>query len=100
MNLFPSVMRTIIPIIVGWLLTATDALGVPLDSTSAATAVTAAVTAVYYLAFRLIEEGANRFNMPTVRAFAGILLGWARPPQYPANAKKADAATTAVREEG
>lgn len=82
MNLFASVLRTVVPLLVGWVLTVTGALGIDADSTAVAGGVTAAVTAVYYLVFRLIEEAAGRVGNETVRKIAGVLLGYARPPEY------------------
>lgn len=81
-SLFPSVMRTLVPLLVGWVLTVTGALGVHADSTAVAGGVTTLVTGVYYLVFRLLEQAATRLSWEPVRMLAGMLLGWARPPQY------------------
>lgn len=83
MNLFASLLRTVVPLLAGWVLTVTGALGLDVDSATVAGGVTAAVTAVYYLLFRLVEEAAGRLGWQPVRLLAGVLLGWARPPQYP-----------------
>jgi hypothetical protein len=82
-SLFPSLMRTATPIVAGALLTLATRAGVGLDSGTATTIVTAAITAAYYLAFRLLEEAAGRLGAGRLRTVAGVLLGWARPPSYP-----------------
>ncbi|WP_177204394.1 hypothetical protein [Streptomyces sp. CC53] len=82
MNLFASVLRTLVPLLVGWVLTVTGALGIEVDSVAVAGGVTAAVTAVYYLLLRLAEEAAERLEWEPLRLVAGVLLGWARPPSY------------------
>jgi hypothetical protein len=91
--LFPSAMRTLVPIVAGALLTLALRTGVDLDSGTATTVVTAALTAVYYLLFRGFEHLADRLGAGRLRTAAGVLLGWARPPQYPA--PSAHAAPTA-----
>ena len=83
MNLLASLLRTVVPLLAGWLLTAADVFGIQADSTAVAGGVTVAVSAVYYMVLRLIEEGAARADWPPLRVAAGVLLGWAAPPQYP-----------------
>lgn len=82
MNLLASILRTVVPLVAGWVLTVTGALGIEADSVAVAGGVTAAVTAVYYLLLRLAEEAAARLEWEPLRLVAGVLLGWARPPQY------------------
>ncbi|MFD9107130.1 hypothetical protein [Streptomyces bottropensis] len=81
-NLFLSVMRTLVPYGVGLVLTATGWLGIPVDSEAAAGAVSLGLAAAYYLVFRLLEELAERMAWEPLQTLAGVLLGWARPPQY------------------
>ncbi|MBP5890655.1 hypothetical protein [Streptomyces scabiei] len=81
-NLFVSVMRTLVPYGVGLVLTATGWLGIPVDSEAAAGAVSLGLAAAYYMVFRLLEEVAERMAWAPLQTLAGILLGWARPPQY------------------
>lgn len=81
-NLFVSFMRTLVPYGVALVLTATGWLGIPVDSEAAAGAVSLALGAAYYAAFRLLEELAERMSWGPLRTLAGIALGWARPPQY------------------
>jgi hypothetical protein len=57
-------------------------LGLPLDEATATPYVAAALTAAYYLVFRGLEELAERMAWQPLQTLAGILLGWARPPQY------------------
>lgn len=81
-SLFPSVLRTVVPLLVGWVLTVTGALGVEADSTAIAGGVVVLVTGVYYLLFRVVEQVAARLEWEPLRVAAGLLLGWARPPAY------------------
>jgi hypothetical protein len=94
-NLFPSFMRTLVPIAAGALLTLAAKTGIDLDSGTSTTVATAILTAAYYLAFRLLEETGNRIGNTPLRKLAGILLGWARPPQYPPLTTPAKAAAEA-----
>lgn len=84
MNLLASITRTLVPLLVGWIVTVTGALGIEADEVAVAGGVTVAVSAVYYLLLRLAEEAAARLEWEPARIVAGILLGWARPPQYKA----------------
>lgn len=84
MNVFASVLRTLVPLLVGLVVTVSGVLGLPVDTGRVAVVVAAVVTAVYYLALRLAEAGAARIGWEPGRIIAGILLGWARPPQYQA----------------
>jgi hypothetical protein len=82
MNLFTSYMRTLTPYGVALVLTATGWLGIPVDSTAAAGAVSLGLGAAYYAAFRGIEALAERMAWRPLQLAAGFLLGWARPPAY------------------
>lgn len=84
--LFPSVLRTAVPLLAGWILTNTGALGIQPDSATVAGGVTVGVTLAYYVVFRLAELGAARIGWQPLRLAAGLLLGWARPPKYPSTA--------------
>lgn len=81
-NLFVSYMRTLVPYGVALVLTGTGWLGIPVDSTAAAGAVSLGLGAAYYAAFRGIEELAERMAWQPLQTMAGVFLGWARPPQY------------------
>jgi hypothetical protein len=81
-NLFVSVMRTLVPLVAGLALTWAARLGLDLDEAAATPYVTAALTAAYYVLFRGLEELAERMSWQPLQTLAGILLGWARPPQY------------------
>lgn len=78
--LLPSLIRTLVPLIVGWALSLPitpallDLLQVTTaDATQALTAgVTAVVAGLYYLAVRMFEV--------YVRPKFGVLLGWASQP--------------------
>lgn len=83
MSLFPSFIRTVVPLAAGLLLTLAARANFDMDDGTATAAVTAALTAGYYAVFRLLEEGAGRLDVPWLRRLAGLALGWARPPQYP-----------------
>lgn len=82
MNLLASLLRTVVPLAAGWVLTVTGALGIDVDTAETAGLVTAAVTAGYYLLLRLAEQAAAKLRWEPLRLVAGVLLGWARPPQY------------------
>ncbi|MBD0707402.1 MULTISPECIES: hypothetical protein [unclassified Streptomyces] len=86
MSLYPSVLRTAVPLLAGWILTVTGALGIETDSTAVTGGITAAITLAYYVLLRLAEHGAAHIGWEPGRLLAGLLLGWARPPQYPAPA--------------
>ncbi|MCC9712089.1 hypothetical protein E4N62_46910 [Streptomyces sp. MNU76] len=81
-NLFISFMRFAVPAVAGLVLTATGWLGIPVDSETAAGAVSVGLMAAYYAVFRLLEELAERMSWGPLQLLAGIALGWARPPQY------------------
>ncbi|WP_432158417.1 hypothetical protein [Streptomyces sp. bgisy153] len=81
-SLFVSYMRTLVPYGVALVLTATGWLGIPVDSTAAAGAVSLGLGAAYYAVFRGLEWVAERMAWEPLRLAAGLLLGWARPPAY------------------
>lgn len=70
-----SLWRTVVPIIAGALLAMAARAGWHIDSSVAASWLTAAFGAVYYAAFRLAEAHLGKGW--------GWLLGLARPPKYP-----------------
>ena len=80
MNLFASLVRTVVPLVAGFLITQLVRLGVTLDQATVTTFVGAAITAVYYALFRFAETHLG--------SGFGWFLGMARPPQYPADASK------------
>ncbi|MDH6224373.1 hypothetical protein [Streptomyces sp. MJP52] len=84
-NLFISTMRTAVPLVAGWLLTLAVRAGVDIDSELVVAAVTALLTLAYYLVFRGLEVLGQRARGTALQSIAGILLGWARPPAYPAS---------------
>ncbi|WP_405846345.1 hypothetical protein [Streptomyces sp. NBC_01518] len=83
MNLFVSFMRTVVPIVAGLVLTLLVRIGVTFDSTAVASVVTAVLTGAYYTLFRLLETLALKIRNRPLATIAGILLGWATPPDYP-----------------
>jgi hypothetical protein len=84
-SLFPSLLRTVVPLVAGWIIVALTGLGFSVDSNTAQTAIAFAVAGVYYLVFRLVERAAEKFRGPAwVKGAAGALLGYARPPRYKA----------------
>ncbi|WP_329214772.1 hypothetical protein OG352_05125 [Streptomyces sp. NBC_01485] len=83
--LFTSFMRTVVPIAAGLVLSWLARTGLNVfDSATVTMWVTSGLTAAYYAVFRLLEAGAGRIGWSWLRKAAGVLLGWARPPQYPA----------------
>lgn len=81
-NLFTSLMRTVVPIVAGLLLGLAARVGLDLDDATATAYVTAGLTAGYYALWRTLEELAGRIGWEPLRTLAGLLLGWAKPPQY------------------
>lgn len=75
MNLFTSLVRTVVPLIAGFLITQLLRLGVTIDEATLTTLVEAVVTGLYYAVFRFAEMHLG--------AGFGWFLGAARPPQYP-----------------
>lgn len=100
MNLLASLLRTVVPLAVGLLLGLAARAGFDIDEAAAATAVTAALTAGYYALFRAVEEWAAKQAHPVLRTLAGVLLGYARPPEYPARARGVHARVESVTPPG
>ncbi|WP_392967144.1 hypothetical protein [Streptomyces sp. LN245] len=82
-SLFPSIMRTAVPLIAGWLLTLAVQAGVTIDSDKVTYAVNLGLVLAYYLVFRLLEVLGTKLRGTALQKAAGFLLGWARPPAYP-----------------
>jgi len=81
-NLFTSFMRTVVPVVAGLLLSLAAKAGLDLDDATVTAYVTAGLTAGYYALWRALEELAGRIGWEPLRTLAGLLLGWAKPPQY------------------
>ncbi|MEU1496041.1 hypothetical protein [Streptomyces sp. NPDC005732] len=81
--LFISTMRTVVPLVAGWLLTLVVRAGITIDSTTVVSAVTVAAVLAYYLIFRVLELIGTKLRGTALQWAAGIFLGWARPPAYP-----------------
>jgi hypothetical protein len=81
--LFVSFMRTVVPFVAGWLLTLAVRAGIEINSATVTGVVTVALGAAYYLVFRLLELLGEHAKGTALQNAAGLLLGWARPPQYP-----------------
>ncbi|WP_062214572.1 hypothetical protein [Streptomyces sp. NBRC 109706] len=81
-----SIARTVVPMVAGLVLTLAARVGLDLDEAEVTAAVGTALSAAYYTGLRGVEEWAGRAQHPQLRRVAGVLLGWARPPQYPAPA--------------
>lgn len=71
-----SVIRTFVPLLVGWLLAMAARYGFDIDRATLTTVVQAAITFLYYTVVRVLE---------TLRPKAGVLLGVPRAPTYPRN---------------
>jgi hypothetical protein len=90
-SLFPSLLRTVVPLVAGWIIVALTGLGFTLDSDTAKSAVTLAVAGAYYLLFRVLERAAEKFGGPVwLKGAVGALLGYARPPRYTSTDDVAD----------
>jgi hypothetical protein len=81
--LFVSYMRTVVPLVAGYLLTLAVRAGFEINSATVTSAVTIALAAAYYALFRLLEWIGERLRGSALQNLAGVLLGWARPPAYP-----------------
>lgn len=81
--IFVSWMRSVVPVIAGWLITLAGWAGVDADSVATAGLITALLSGGYYTLFRLLEEASARIGFEPLRVLAGVFLGWARPPVYP-----------------
>jgi hypothetical protein len=82
-SLFPSVIRTAVPLVAGWLLSLAVKAGITISSDKVTSAVTIGLALAYYLAFRLLEVLGTKLRGSKLQTLAGLLLGWARPPAYP-----------------
>ncbi|MET7481381.1 hypothetical protein ABZT17_44750 [Streptomyces sp. NPDC005648] len=81
--LFISTMRTVVPFVAGWLLTLLVKAGITIDSEKVTYVVSLVLVVAYYLVFRLLEILGTKLRGSKLQTIAGVLLGWARPPQYP-----------------
>lgn len=81
--LFVSYMRTVVPLVAGYLLTLAVRAGIEIDSATVTGAVTVGLGVAYYGVFRLLEWLGERLRGTALQTVAGVLLGWARPPSYP-----------------
>ncbi|MFE3032903.1 hypothetical protein ACFXKY_14815 [Streptomyces canus] len=81
--LLPSLLRTVVPLLAGWILVALTHLGFSLNSDTAQAGVTLAVAGAYYVVFRLVERTVEKIGGPAwLKGMAGVLLGWGTPPRY------------------
>ncbi|MET7694880.1 hypothetical protein ABZT06_44410 [Streptomyces sp. NPDC005483] len=81
--LLPSLLRTVVPLVAGWIIVALTHLGFSLNSQTAQAAVTLAAAGAYYVVFRFVERVVEKLGGPAwVKGAAGALLGWAQPPRY------------------
>ncbi|MDX3070542.1 hypothetical protein PV518_51970 [Streptomyces sp. ND04-05B] len=93
--LLPSILRTVVPMVAGWVIVALSGLGLSVDSQTLGVAIAFAVAAAYYVLFRVVERLVERFGGPAwVKATAGLLLGYAKPPRY----KATDDVTDLIRQ--
>lgn len=69
-----SLIRTIVPMIVGWLVTTLQPLGMDIDTATTAAFLTMVLGAVYYAVVRALEAKLGEKW--------GWLLGLARSPEY------------------
>jgi hypothetical protein len=78
-DILPSLLRTFVPVLVGLILGVAGANFVGVTEESLTAAVSTAITLVYYLVLRLVEQKWPKF---------GILLGSMRQPTYNGNTQK------------
>lgn len=72
-ELLTSLLRTVVPLIVGWAITALAKLGFDLDESTAALALQGVITTAYYALIRIIEQS---------KPVAGVLIGGRTQPTY------------------
>ena len=72
-SVLPSILRTLVPLAVGYLLAWPAARWLGLTEEQVTSLITVVITAAYYLAVRALEQLAPQF---------GWLLGYASPPRY------------------
>lgn len=89
MDLYTSLMRTVVPILAGYVLGLAARAGLELDDATVTAYVNAACSIAYYVVFRGLEDLADRRGWRLLRRVAGVMLGWARPPRYPVAALSA-----------
>lgn len=82
-SLFASVVRTLVPVTAGAVLASAAMIGLDLNGETVTIAVTSAIVAAYYTAFRSLEAWTEKVGSVRLRRILGWFLGWARPPQYP-----------------
>jgi hypothetical protein len=82
MNLLASLLRTLVPIVAGLILGLAARFGLDLDDATVTAQVTAALTGAYYTLWRALEALAEYMAWRPLQLLAGVLLGWANPPQY------------------
>ena len=92
-SVFPSVMRTVVPLTVGAVLTILAHLGVDFGSEVVTTVVTAVIAGAYYTLFRILENAAPTGGK--AEKFFGFLLGFVRPPIYPPSGTQVETLTAA-----
>lgn len=85
--LLPSLLRTVVPLAAGYVITVLAEIGVKFPSEQVTSVATVAISGAYYTAFRLVEHYAPKGGVAA--KVAGVLLGYARPPEYPAPATPA-----------
>lgn len=81
-NLFVSFMRTFVPLVAALVLGTAARWGWDLDDAAVTSYVTVGLAAAYYFVFRVLEVVAQRKAWRPLQTTVGILLGWAKPPEY------------------
>lgn len=71
--MLPSIIRTVVPLIVGWLLSIPVVAGLGIDQSALETLFSTLISIVYYVVVRQIEKYYPK---------AGILLGYPAAPSY------------------
>lgn len=82
----PSIVRTLAPLLAGWLAGLALRFGVHIDEATALGAVMPALSAAYYVLARLAEQH--------LAARWGWLLGWATAPTYGTTTSATGSAST------
>lgn len=81
-DLYTSIVRTVVPALVGLVLGLGAAAGLDLDSAQVTAALTVGVYLAYYSVLRTVETWATTRGITWLATVAGTMLGWAVAPSY------------------
>jgi len=89
-NFLLSAARTLLPLVAAGIMAAAGYLGLPINGETAAALATLGLAAAWWLTGRLLELAGTRLGWPWLRRLGGVMIGWARQPQYRRNDGRPD----------